>query len=391
MMSFPPLQQALPGDYWRIIVAHRWLITWLVVASVGGTAIDLSGKPQLYEGRVVIIPAVPAWEDDQGRPIKPVTANLGQPYRPIKIRYFESISWELQSRVLEEEVINELNLQRHYRTNTMADTRTRLEANRSIQLLDNGMLEVTVHDLDPHMAAAIANAHARQLDRLDRRLLAESAALQRRWLQERLGEAVTKLTRAEEEIRAGSQLTVVAEQKDDTINADLPAQLEDSDRRKQQVMELERELSDLRRFATQNHPSVKQLEARLHALHQAIGSIEESSGRQERVLRPSQDRLPDLLLKSARAARDLEMQTKAYANLRWRLETVSIEASLDMPRVWVLDWALPAERRPKLWQTMLVAGGLALVFGVITAFVLSYLDRLRSLEGGAPSSRRIVV
>jgi uncharacterized protein involved in exopolysaccharide biosynthesis len=155
-------------------------------------------------------------------------------------------------------------------------------------------------------------------------------------------------------------------------------------------MKLERELSNLRRFATRNHPSVKQLEARLHALHQAIGSIEESSGKQERVLRPSLDRLPELVLKRTRAARNLEVHTKSYVNWRWRLEDVSIEAALDLPRVWVLDWALPAERRPKLAQTMLVAGGFALILGVILAFVLSYLDRLRSLEAGAPSGRRIV-
>ena len=277
----------------------------------------------------------------------------------------------------------------------MSQTRMQLEGRRHIQLTQERTLQVSVVDRDPKMAAAIANAHARQLDRLDRRLLAEMASERRLFFQERAEEAFAKLAKAEEEwypVRfvAGLQTQSGSKQhgrskgqKDElpgnTLTANRIAML------KLRLMVLEVQRSLLRRIATPIHPAVSRLEARMQRLREAIEQIEggsqiEGDGSGQQLLFPPQDRLPQLALDSSRLAREARIQGRLYFTWRQMLEDATIAESLDLPRLWVLDWAIPSERRPKVWQTTLAAGSLALLFGVMISFVLSYLDRRDRLE-----------
>jgi len=150
-------------------------------------------EPRLYEAQVEIMLVAQAWENNRAVAVRSVTANLGKPARVFRPVLRESIYWELYSRALVDLIIEELGLQKHYGRRTLSETRMALEVSRHIRMTSWGTLQVLVVDRDPAMAAAIANAHARQLDRLDQKLGAELASVRKRFYQKRMDEVFAKL------------------------------------------------------------------------------------------------------------------------------------------------------------------------------------------------------
>jgi len=188
-----PLQIARPADYWTVLVAYKWMILALVLLASVATALEVLSRPRLYEAQVEIMPIAQAWENNRAVAVRSVTANLGKPARVFRPVLRESIYWELYSRALVDLIIEELGLQKHYGRRTLSETRMALEVSRHIRMTSWGTLQVLVVDRDPAMAAAIANAHARQLDRLDQKLGAELASVRKRFYQKRMDEVFAKL------------------------------------------------------------------------------------------------------------------------------------------------------------------------------------------------------
>jgi len=420
MRDAVPLQMARPADYCRVLVAYKWMILTLVLVASAATALEVWSRPRLYEAQVEIMLVAQAWENNQAVSIGPVLANLGKPARVLKPVLRESIYWELYSRTLVDMIIEELDLQKHYGRKTMPETRAALEVSRHIRLTNSGTLQVLVVDRDPAMAAAIANAHARQLDRLDQKLGAELVSVRKRFYQKRMDEAFARLGEAEEEwypirftIGLGNQGvgesngqsgtgTNEKQTKEERADEGLSPSKEEradeglsplmrSTKLKLEVMELEVELARLRRFTTPAHPQVTQIEARLRVLRQAIRRIEEGAGTASNVrgrpsIFPSLDRLPQVVLDGIRFGREVTAQTRLYISLRDAFEDVLIEESLNLPRLWVLDWAIPTERQKKVWPTTLVAGCLAVLLGAMLSFLLTYIDRRKVVSSSACSN-----
>lgn len=378
------------------IVQYWWMMGVLACAAAAATFWGLVGQPTVYEARIEIIPVAAAWENNRGEVVAPIMSNLAKSARSIKIELVEAIYWELYSRVLIDALIEELGLRHHYNTRTMEETRAALEGSRSIQLTDQRTLQVSIFDQDPTVAVAIANAHAAQLDRLDRAQQAAVIAHHKRFALKQAERATARLAQAEDAWQSVRLLASLAQplsidgadkgervgkgKKDDTGDStESNSPVQRNEMLKRQVMEMEVELAALRRYATVNHPDVLRLEARLRALRHVLVQSEEGAASGGRTgIFPALDQLPMLILADRRLAREAKQSASLYAHWRIRLEGIQIEESLDLPRIWILDQAIPEERPRRIWQTVLVAGYLAMLFGVLLAFWFTYLDRLGS-------------
>ncbi len=402
MRHAAPLQMARLADYWEVLVAYKGMILTLVLVASAATASEVMSRPRLYEAQVEIMPIAQAWENNRAVAVQSIIANLGKPARVLKPVLVESIYWELYSRALVELIIEELDLQKHYGRKTMAETRMALEVSRHIQMTNGGILQVLVVDRDPAMAAAIANAHARQLDRLDQKLGAELASARKQFYQKRTDEVLAKLTEAEEEwyptrfvIGLGNQWAGESKSQGGAGINEKQTKEEKADEAlsplmrsaalKLEIMEFEVELARLRRFTTPAHPQVTQIEARLRVLRRAVQSLEgaagmESDARGQPSIYSSLDRLPQISLDGIRLGREVKAQTRLYLGLRSILEDVVTQESLTLPRLWVLDGAIPAERQKKVWPTTLVAGSLAFLFGTMLSFLLVYIDHCTAVS-----------
>lgn len=391
--------------YCGVVQAYRWTILSLVLCSVILTAVNISFNSPLHEASITFMLLSPRWEDDKGKPTSYVLRRLAHPFKVLSISLFESIFWELQSRTLADAVVEELSLQSHYGTKTKAEARALLEANRNILLLYESTVRVSVTDRDPQMAVAIANAHPRQLDRLDQRLHADSASFRKRLYERGAHQALANLRKAEElwypiyfksgipspnigKNKRGEAMYLVAglsNQKIDegekhlaSINDDDPTKEVLPTSLKLEVLRVEGMLAKSRRFGTARHPAVHQIEARLDALRSVIKQMDSGppiSDRQHFFI-PT-NLLPEIAVNNSRLARDVKVRDHAYWLWQGMLEDAMIEESLDMPRVRVLDLAESIEHPSRGWETVVVAGGLALILGVISAFIVSYFEGMR--------------
>lgn len=404
-------QDSSPLIVWRVIAARRWMIALVVLLSVTVTAVLVLREPRLYEAEVEMMALSPAWQNSEGDLIAPVLAGLGHPFRPIKLALREPIYWELYARVLAEALAEEWGLQAHYGTKTKVQTLEALEAHRSIQLTSQGHFRVKVVDRDPEMAVTIANAHARHLDLLDRRLLAEAAAVRRRVLETRVREAEDGLAKLEmawtplafrvaaaggegeglagEAARGSGERASEGGEEEEEEEGALLSRFTTL---KLRALDFEVDRARIRTFTREAHPWGTQLDARLMALRRTIDRLEGGqrggkAGAGDGSFIPSLTELTQLALPSQRLGRETKLRGQYYLLWRQALEDVRVEEALDLPRVWVLDPAIPQERPRRLWQKSVVAGVFALVLGVLLSFVLSYVDRLRQIADRASAGR----
>ena len=76
------------------------------------------------------------------------------------------------------------------------------------------------------------------------------------------------------------------------------------------------------------------------------------------------------------------VQAQIYAMLISQYEQAKLAEARDTPTVQVLDPAIPAEKKskPRIGLNMMIAGVLALVVGVVLAFALEYVGRVRAQQ-----------
>jgi len=100
----------------------------------------------------------------------------------------------LKSRVVSDKIIDRFDLLKVYEgVRTWTDARSRLGGNTIIKVGREGIVQISVKDLDPNRAAAMANAYVEELDLQIKRLSAGQAASKRKFFEGRLAEVEEKL------------------------------------------------------------------------------------------------------------------------------------------------------------------------------------------------------
>jgi uncharacterized protein involved in exopolysaccharide biosynthesis len=82
----------------------------------------------------------------------------------------------------------------------------------------------------------------------------------------------------------------------------------------------------------------------------------------------------------AKLLRSVKVQETLYTMLTSQYEQAKLEEARDTPTVQMLDKAKPPGKksRPKVKMNMGIAGGLGLLIGAFSAFILEALERRRS-------------
>ncbi len=159
------------------------------------------------------------------------------------------------------------------------------------------------------------------------------------------------------------------------------------------VVGLQVELASLREYATMDHPRLNQLQVQIRELRKVLHKMEQdplgNSGNRrvplsEKVF-PAILEAPSLILDMYHLTREIEMQEAVFGMLLGMLEQSKILEVRDLPTIQVLDVAIlptyPSQPRPL--RNALVAGALSLVFGILFAVFLDYLERLKTQKAAS--------
>ncbi|MCU0918192.1 MAG: Wzz/FepE/Etk N-terminal domain-containing protein [Planctomycetes bacterium] len=184
-------------DYLRVIWRYRWLIALLcLLAMSAAVALSLS-KPRQYQATVTVVPPLDVLQKEAG-------GGLGAMSNPLIRQMIDTTTASiagmyveiLESREVADAIIDHFRLMEVYeKIEYRADARKQLQNNTRVETTEGGAVKVTVLDLDPSRAAAIAGGYIEELDKQNKRLSAGQATSKRVFLENRLKEIEVKLSK----------------------------------------------------------------------------------------------------------------------------------------------------------------------------------------------------
>jgi len=355
----------------------RLLSALVVIAIAGGIGISLL-LPKIFESTATILPQLES-RDAGGlgallgasgalSTAQTLGVNLpGMTATPTDI--FISM---LKSRTMADDVVKRFNLQDRYEVKFMQDARVRLDSATRISVTKEKVIKVTVEDEDPVFAAEVANFYVNNLDRLNRTMGVTKASETRKFIESRLRETEQQLAKAEEELK-----DFQTKNKTVAIEAQSKAMIEAAATLQAQLTAQEVQLQVMGTYLSKDNPEISRVRSSIDELRKQL-SLMESGRRGKKIpgeqMHPAIIAVPTLALEYGRLMRNLKVQETLYMLLTSQFEQAKLSEARDTPTVQVLDSAVPAERksRPRVLMNGLLAGGTAMLIGVLLAVLLEF-------------------
>jgi uncharacterized protein involved in exopolysaccharide biosynthesis len=185
-------------DHLRVLFRHRWMIFLVCIMAVLATGLTSFLSEPTYVARASIVPPMNAARGDSGLGVGLLGGGGASLLRKVMdvssvVDMYVGI---LQSRAVSDAVVDRFDLMRVYEVGSSRHrARAVLQGGTSLDVSDDRILYITVEDKDPNRAAAIANAYIEELDRLNKKLSAGQTTSKRVFLETRLRDMETNLSR----------------------------------------------------------------------------------------------------------------------------------------------------------------------------------------------------
>src|SRR5271166_1557166 len=279
----------------------------------------------------------------------------------------------LNSRTIEDNLINRFDLRKVYRAKRYQDARNDLESHSKIGASDEGLISVSVTDRDPRRAAEIANAFVEELYSLSQNLAITEAAQRRRFYEQQINAESEELSRAELALKQVQEKTGLVQP--DAQGKAIIASVADM---RAQVAIHEVQLQAMRSYATPNNPDLKRAETELAGLRGQLAKLERNPGAlgNGNTEIPTRQ-LPQVEFEYIRRLRDLKYHEALYEFLGKQLEAARIDEANDAVTVQVVDKAVEPERKssPKRMLIVLVSAIIAFCLACLGVLFMEVLRR----------------
>jgi len=268
----------------------------------------------------------------------------------------------LQSRTVQDRLIEEFELRKVYRESKMEDARTALGQHTWVsEDRKSGIISIGVTDHDPKRAAAMAQTYVTELDRLVAQVSTSSARRERIFLEERL-------TAVKHELDGAAQKFSEFASKNTAI--DIPAQgkamVEAAATLQGQLIAAQSELSGVEAIYTDQNVRVRTLRARVAELRLQLGKLGGEADpsvpvptKKDPAAYPTIRQLPVLGVTYANLYRQTKIEETVYELLTQQYELAKVQEAKEIPSVKVLDAAVVPTKKtfpPRILFTAL--GGL---------------------------------
>jgi uncharacterized protein involved in exopolysaccharide biosynthesis len=269
----------------------------------------------------------------------------------------------LESRTVQDELINRFDLRKEYYVKRYEAARKKLSKNTEISLdHKSGIITITVYDRHPQRAADIAGEYVAELDVLMAQLSTSSARRERIFLEERLHVVKQELDSASKDLAEYSSKNATLDVDDEgkaivTAAAALQGEL----------IAAQSEAKGLEQIYTSNNVRVKSLHARIAELERKLNEIggtkgistgdvkqnTDGQGGSNDFLYPSLRQLPIIGERYIDLYRRAKIDEKVFELLTAQYEMARVEEAKEIPTVKVLDVANVPEKRSSPPRTAL--------------------------------------
>lgn len=275
----------------------------------------------------------------------------------------------LQSRTVEDDLVDKFNLRKVYRDRYEKDAREDLEGKTDITSdRKSGIIRLQVTDHDPKRAAAMAGEYVHELDRLVAQVNTTSAHRERVFLEGRLTEVEKDLESSEKTFSEFASKNTALD-----IPTQGKAMIEAAAALKGQLIVAQTELQGMRQIYSDNNVRVRGLQARVselqHQVEQLGGKFDSPAGSkapEDATSFPSIRKLPLLGVSYADLYRNMKVQEAVFETLTQEYELAKVQEAKETPSVKLIDPPDVPEKHSFPHRSWVIAGGgcLFLLVGV---------------------------
>ena len=268
----------------------------------------------------------------------------------------------LQSRTLQDALIDRFKLTDRYQAKFKQDTRKALTDNVQITSGKEGLITIDADDIDPAFAAQLANAHVEELDKLLTRLALTEAQQRRAFFEKQLAGAKDKLTQAEQALKASGFNR-------SALKASPVAAIESLAKLQAGITAQEIKLASMRGYLAESAPEFKQAQTELAAMRSQSARAEQ----EEPATVGSHPGQSNYIAKY----RDFKYHETLFDLFAKQYEMARVDESREGVVIQVLDVALPPElkARPK---KALIAGITTLSVGLLLLLFVLFRQAWRN-------------
>jgi tyrosine-protein kinase Etk/Wzc len=278
----------------------------------------------------------------------------------------------LTSRTIGDNLVNRFDLRKVYRVKRSRDAQKQLEQNSEVIATKEGLISISVTDLDPKRAAEIANAYVQELYNVNQNLAITEASQRRLFYEQQIKVEQQELSSAELVLRRVQEESglLQPEAQGRTIIASI-ADL------RAQVATHEVQIQTMRSYATPNNPDLKRAETELAGMRSQLAKLEHSNAAagNGNIAIPARQ-MPEAELEYLRRSREVRYHEALYDFLGKQLEAARIDEGQNAILVQVVDTAVPPERKSGPKRLLLVLVSTAAVF-VVACLAVLLMEALR--------------
>jgi tyrosine-protein kinase Etk/Wzc len=357
-------------DLLTVVLLLRKDVTHIILFAIAGFVlmliVVLTTKPIFSSTAILLVP--------QGNPTASSLAlQLATGGLDLTGGGYEIYQDILRSRTVADGLIDQYDLKKVYGVKTMTGARAVLAQRTLIESAKEGLVRVTVEDVDAKRAADLANSYLAELDKTNQQLAVTSAGQQRAYFEREMVKEKNALADAEVELKRTQEETGVLVPQSQAM-----ANLSSVETTRAQIRFREVQLGALLQGATEQNPEVIRLHAEITGLERQLQGMQTGGGGSISGLPTS--KTPEIALKTLRNAREVKFHETLFEMLARQYEGAKQNEAKTISMIEVLDRAVPAEHKnwpPRALFCLigLLGGG---VIGICVSLFRLFLQNVRS-------------
>jgi len=352
---------------------RNFILTIVVIATLIAVVTSFI-LPKWYQAKVLLLP--PKDVTSSLPEMRQLSENLSITSGvslPVMVTPSDVYTRILSSRTITDTIITRFDLLSKYDTESYFAAYEELLTHAGFRVTDEGLLEIAFEDRDPRIAADIANAFVEELEKLNLKVTTNRARLNRVFLEDRLERIKSEQSDARqalEDFQLKYRTIDFNEQTRLAINQAIDLKIS--------LAKVELDLKINEQKLSQDNNEIIELKRRQKVLKEQIEKLETMNPDSSFFSLPIAE-IPSLKGKYGVLYSQVRVNESLYNMLLERLEQVKIQENDKASTFSILDKATPPEIRHRPKRTMIVVGtfSLSLLFAILLAALMEYLNRLK--------------
>jgi len=369
-------------EFLTVSIKYRWFLFWFVfIITVSITAYALL-SPKWYKSTASVLPAEKndllstlsgisslAKGFSASKGLAALTGSNSESDKYIAI---------LKSATITNDVVKRFDLKKEYELENEHNEKVVKEwqSNSSIEIQDEGNLEISIYDRNPQKAADIANYLIKKLNEISTSIGVQNARANREFVEKRYLQCINDINVLENGMKVFQEkygVIAVPQQLEATVKS---MSLIYADLYKKEV-----EYNVLKQTYGSNHPLTTNTKIEMDELQKKINLLnsgKDDSQKDVKLLIPFKE-APQLGNDYLKIYKNLEIQYKILEFIQPAYEQAKIEEVRNTPSVIVLDTAVPSDykAKPKGSLYAMVSFVASIIVGYFIVFIFVLFDKMK--------------